>query len=128
MRMAGALAAKRQKEQTLAEQMRALKGSSYNQGPERDALQVVTKEKTAKNTQTIAHYSYKTPEGKKESVAVITQYYPKQIVYAFATIDRRIDGKLKRAATIAQERAHAHCRSVCSHYVTKASLASCAID
>ena len=81
MRMAGALAAKRQKEQTLAEQMRALKGSSYNQGPERDALQVVTKEKTAKNTQTIAHYSYKTPEGKKESVAVITQYYPKQIVY-----------------------------------------------
>ena len=126
--MAGALAAKRQKEQTLAEQMRAMRGSSYNQGPERDALQVVTKEKTAKNTQTIAHYSYKTPEGKKESVAVITQYYPKQIVYPFAKIDRRIDGKLMRAATIAQERAHAHSRSRCWHYVKDALLASGVIE
>src|SRR5213596_3026440 len=124
MRMAGALAA----EQNLAEQTRAMRRSSYNQGPERDALQVVTKEKTAKNTQTIAHYSYKTPEGKKESVAVITQYYPKQIVYPFAKIDRRIDGKLMRAATIAQERAHAHSRSMCWHYVKEALLASGVID
>ncbi len=119
---------KRQKEQTLAEQTRAMRRSSYNQGPQRDALQVVTKEKTAKNTQTIAHYSYKTPEGKKESVAVITQYYPKQIVYPFAKIDRRIDGKLMRAATIAQERAHAHSRSMCWHYVKEALLASGVID
>ncbi len=126
--MAGALAAKRQKEQTLAEQTRAMRRSSYNQGPQRDALQVVTKEKTAKNTQTIAHYSYKTPEGKKESVAVITQYYPKQIVYPFAKIDRHIDGKLMRAATIAQERAHAHSRSMCWHYVKEALLASGVID
>jgi len=124
----GALAAKRQKEQTLAEQTRAMRRSSYNQGPQRDTLQVVTKEKTAKNTQTIAHYSYKTPEGKKESVAVITQYYPKQIVYPFAKIDRRIDGKLMRAATIAQERAHAHSRSMCWHYVKEALLASGVID
>ena len=108
--------------------MRAMRGSSYNQGPQRDALQVVTKEKTAKNTQTIARYSYKTPEGKKESVAVITQYYPKQIVYPFAKIDRRIDGKLMRAATIAQERAHAHSRSMCWHYVKEALLASGVID
>ena len=122
--MAGALAAK----QTLAEQTRAMRRSSYNQGAQRDALQVVTKEKTAKNTQTIAHYSYKTPEGKKESVAVITQYYPKQIVYPFAKIDRRIDGKLMRAATIAQERAHAHSRSMCWHYVKEALLASGVID
>jgi hypothetical protein len=128
MRMAGALAAKRQREQTLAEQTRAMRGSSYNHGPQRDALQVVTKEKTAKNTQTIAHYSYKTPEGKKESVAVITQYYPKQIIYPFAKIDRRIDGKLMRAATIAQERAHAHSRSMCWHYVKEALLASGVID
>jgi hypothetical protein len=89
---------------------------------------VVTKEKTAKNTQTIAHYSYKSPEGKKESVAVITEYYPKQIIYPFAKIDRRIDGKLMRAATIAQERAHAHSRSMCWHYVKEALLASGVID
>jgi hypothetical protein len=47
--------------------------------PSRD--QEITKEKTAKRTRTVAHYSYETPEGKKESAPVITQYYPKQIVY-----------------------------------------------
>ena len=75
----------------------------------RDTVEVVTKERT----RTVAHYSYKTPEGKKESIPVITHYYPKQIVYPFAKIDRHIDGKLMQAATIAQERAHAHSRSMC---------------
>ena len=74
------------------------------------------------------HYSYKTPEGKKESAPVITHYYPKQIVYPFARIDRHLDGKLMQAATIAQERAHAHSRSMCWHYVKEALLASGAID
>ena len=58
----------------------------------------------------VARYSYKTPQGKKESVPVITQYYPKQIVYPLAKIDRHIDRKLMQAATIAQERANAHSR------------------
>ena len=90
--------------------------------------QETTKEKTAKGTRTVAHYSYKTPEGKKESAPVITQYYPKRIVYPFAKIDRHIDGKLMQAATIAQERAHAHSRSMCWHYVKEALLASGVID
>ncbi len=94
--------------------------------PSRD--QETTKEKTAKRTRTVAHYSYRTPEGKKESAPVITQYYPKQIVYPFAKIDRHIDGKLMQAATIAQERAHAHSRSMCWHYVKEALLASGVID
>jgi hypothetical protein len=94
--------------------------------PSRD--QETTKEKTAKGTRTVAHYSYKTPEGKKESAPVITHYYPKRIVYPFAKIDRHIDGKLMQAATIAQERAHAHSRSMCWHYVKEALLASGVID
>jgi hypothetical protein len=79
-------------------------------------------------TQPATHYSYKTPAGKKESIPVITHYYPKRIVYPFAKIDRHIDGKLMQAATIAQERAHAHSRSMCWHYVKEALLASGVID
>jgi hypothetical protein len=94
--------------------------------PGRD--QEITKEKAAKGTRTVAHYSYKTAEGKKESIPVITQYYPQRIVYPFAKVDRHIDGKLMQAATIAQERAHAHSRSMCWHYVKEALLASGVID
>ena len=94
--------------------------------PSRD--QEITKEKTVKRTRTVAHYSYKTAAGKKESAPVITQYYPKRIVYPFAKVDRHIDGKLMQAATIAQERAHAHSRSMCWHYVKEALLASGVID
>jgi hypothetical protein len=75
-----------------------------------------------------SHFSFKTSEGKKESAPVITQYYPKQMVYPFAKIDRHIDHKLMQAATIAQERAHAHSRSRCWHYVKDALLASGVID
>jgi hypothetical protein len=74
------------------------------------------------------HFSFKSPEGKKDSAPVITHYYPKRIVYPFAKIDRHIDGKLMQAATIAQERAHAHSRSRCWHYVKEALLASGVID
>jgi hypothetical protein len=76
----------------------------------------------------IAHYDFKTPEGKQESVPVITHYYPNQIVRPLATADRHLDPKLTRAATIAQERAHAHSRSMCWHYVKEALLASGVID
>jgi hypothetical protein len=75
-----------------------------------------------------SHFSFKTSEGKKESAPVISQYYPKQMVYPFAKIDRHIDHKLMQAATIAQERAHAHSRSRCWHYVKEALLASGVID
>ena len=101
--------------------------TSRDQETKKNTVQVIT-EKTAKRTQTVAHYSYKTPDGKKESAPVITQYYPKRIVYPFAKIDRHIDGKLMQAATIAQERAHAHSRSMCWHYVKEALLASGVID
>ena len=79
-------------------------------------------------TQPYSRFSFKTPGGKKESIPVITQYYPDQIVYPYGKIDRHIDGRLMQAATIAQERAHAHSRSRCWHYVKDALLASGVID
>jgi outer membrane biosynthesis protein TonB len=79
-------------------------------------------------TQPYSRFSFKTPGGKRESVPVITQYYPKQIVYPYGKIDRHIDTRLMQAASIAQERAHAHSRSRCWHYVKDALLASGVID
>ena len=82
----------------------------------------------SKTTQPFGHFSFKTPEGKKESIPVISQYYPQQIVYPYGRIDRHIDSRLMQAATIAQERAHAHSRSRCWHYVKDALLASGVIE
>jgi hypothetical protein len=85
-------------------------------------------QQTVQTTQPYSRFSFKTPGGKKESVPIITQYYPNQIVYPYGKIDRHIDGRLMQAATIAQERAHAHSRSRCWHYVKDALLASGVID
>jgi hypothetical protein len=93
-----------------------------------EPVRPIAKPNRSETTQPIAHYSYKTAAGKKESIPVITQYYPKQIVYPFGKVDRQIDRKLMQAATIAQERAHAHSRSMCWHYVKEALLASGVID
>jgi hypothetical protein len=81
--------------------------------------------------QTVQHsnrFSFKTADGRNESVPVITDYYPKRIVYPFAKVDKRIDSRLVQAASLAQERAHAHSRSRCWHYVKDALLASGVID
>jgi hypothetical protein len=75
-----------------------------------------------------SHFNFRTAQGKQESVPVISNYYPKQIVYPFAKVDRHIDGRLMQAASIAEERAHAHSRSRCWHYVKEALLASGVID
>ncbi len=93
-----------------------------------EPVRAIEKPYRSEATRPAARYSFKTPQGKKESVPVITQYYPKQIVYPLAKVDRHIDRKLMQAATIAQERAHAHSRSRCWHYVKDALLASGVID
>jgi len=93
-----------------------------------EPVRPIEKQSSSEVTQPVTHYSYRTPAGKKESIPLITHYYPKQIVYPFAKIDRHINGKLMQAATIAQERAHAHSRSMCWHYVKEALLASGVID
>ncbi len=90
--------------------------------------QVATKGKTFEPVRPIPHYNFKTPDGREESVPVITHYYPNQIVHPLGTTDRHLDPKLTRAATIAQERAHAHSRSMCWHAVKEALLASGVIE
>jgi hypothetical protein len=71
-----------------------------------------------------SQFSYRDSAGKTQSVSVISKYYPKQIVQPFAKIDRRLDPKLMRAATLAEERANAHSKDRCWHYVKEALLAS----
>jgi hypothetical protein len=99
-------------------------GPTFTMDPVRPMGQQIV----SQTTQRYSRFSFKTAGGKKESVPVITQYYPNQIVYPYAKIDRHIDGRLMQAATIAQERAHAHSRSRCWHYVKDALLASGVID
>jgi len=61
------------------------------------------------------------------STRVVRYYWRKPIVHPPAHVDSRIDPKLQRAATIAQERANAHSMARCWHYVKEALLASGAI-
>jgi len=93
-----------------------------------DPVRPMGQQSVSQTTQPYSRFNFKTPGGKKESVPVITQYYPNQLVYPYGKIDRHIDGRLMQAATIAQERAHAHSRSRCWHYVKDALLASGVID
>ena len=90
--------------------------------------QVASKVTTFEPVRPIARYNFKDPDGRQESVPIITHYYPNQIVHPLGTADRHLDPKLSRAATIAQERAHAHSRSMCWHAVKEALLASGVID
>jgi hypothetical protein len=93
-----------------------------------EPVRPMEQQSTSTPRRTAFHFSFKTPEGKKESAPVVTQYYPQRIVYPFAKVDRHIDSRLMQAATIAQERAHAHSRSRCWRYVKDALLASGVID
>jgi hypothetical protein len=93
-----------------------------------DPVRPMGQQTVSQTTQPYSRFSFKSAGGKNESVPVITQYYPNQIVYPYGKVDRHIDGRLMQAATIAQERAHAHSRSRCWHYVKDALLASGVID
>ena len=69
-------------------------------------------------------FVFKDPSGKATSVDVVQSYQPTKIARPFTTADRQLDPKLTRAATIAEERAHAHSRRQCWHAVKEALLAS----
>jgi len=69
-------------------------------------------------------FAFKDAQGKTQSVPIISKYYPRLIVHPFAKTDQRLDPKLLHAATLAEERAHAHSRERCWHYVKEALLAS----
>lgn len=73
-------------------------------------------------------FTYRDPAGQPTTAEILRGYQPKQIVHPFAKIDPSVDPKLRRAATIAQERARAYTRRRCWRYVKEALLASGAID
>src|SRR6266576_6232484 len=69
-------------------------------------------------------FDYTDASGKKQSVDVVDKYYPKKIVRPIANVDAQIDPKLRRAATIAEERARAHSLSKCWRFVKEALVAA----
>jgi hypothetical protein len=75
-----------------------------------------------------SRFVYQDAQGKTRSASVVTKYYPKKIEHPFAKVDGRLDARLMRAATIAEERAHAHSREQCWRYVKEALLASGAVN
>jgi hypothetical protein len=68
-------------------------------------------------------FNYTDASGKKQSAEVVDKYYPKKIVQPIAK-DAQIDPKLRRAATIAEERARAHSLSKCWRFVKNALVAA----
>ena len=72
-------------------------------------------------------FNYTDRSGKKQSVEVVDKYYPKKIIHPFANVDPQIDPKMRRAATIAEERAKAHSLSKCWHFVKEALVAAGAV-
>ena len=69
-------------------------------------------------------FDYRDASGKRHPVEIIDKYQPKKIVHPFAKLDPKIDPKLCHAATIAEERAHAHSHSLCWHFVKEALVAA----
>jgi hypothetical protein len=72
-------------------------------------------------------FVFKDSAGNEVAVPVIDEYRKDRIVQPLAKVDPKLDPKLTRAASIADERAHAHSKSRCWHYVKEALLASGAV-
>src|SRR5256886_15504984 len=75
-----------------------------------------------------SRFVFKDADGKTDSAEVVTKYAPKKIVRPFAKMDSSVDSKLRRAASIAEERAHAHSREKFWHYLKQALLASGSVN
>jgi hypothetical protein len=75
-----------------------------------------------------SEFVFKDRDGKTVSAPIVDEYQKKKIVYPTAKVDPRVNPQLVRAATIAQERAHAHSKMRCWHYVKEALVASGVVD
>jgi hypothetical protein len=73
-------------------------------------------------------FVFKDRNGKTVSAPVVDEYQKKKLVFPTAKVDPKLDPRLMRAASIAQERSHAHSKSRCWRYVKEALLASGVID
>jgi hypothetical protein len=69
-------------------------------------------------------FVYRDGTGRVTSVKIIRHYWSKPIIHPFAKIDPRLDPRLAKAATFAQERAHAESQEQCWHYVKTALVAT----
>ena len=73
-----------------------------------------------------SHFFYKDGSGRFGSVRIIRRYWT--IAHPNAKIDPRIDPRLRRAASIAQERANARSRARCWQYVKQALVSAGAVS
>ena len=73
-------------------------------------------------------FYYKDKNGRTTSARIIYRYRRVQIVHPLARVDSRLDPRLLRAASIADERAHAHSKARCWHYVKEALVAAGAVS
>jgi hypothetical protein len=72
-------------------------------------------------------FYYKDTSGRSTSAPIISRYQNTRIVHPLAHVDPRLDPKLMRAASIADERSHARSKARCWHYVKEALVASGAV-
>lgn len=75
-----------------------------------------------------SRFYYKETSGKTGAARIVRRYWKVRIVHPLAKVDPRIDPKLRRAATIAEERAHARSKARCWHYVKHALVAAGVIN
>ena len=73
-------------------------------------------------------FQFKDATGKTISAPLAGDSEKRKFTAPIAKIDPHLDPKLAKAATIAQERAHAHSKSRCWHYVKEALVASGAVS
>jgi len=73
-------------------------------------------------------FVFRDADGKTDSADIVTSYAPKKLLHPYAKMDASVSPKLTKAATIAEERAHAHSREQCWHYVKEALVASGAVS
>ena len=72
-------------------------------------------------------FSFTDASGQQTSVPLVQESEKRQLAAPFKKFDPRLDPSLTKAATIAQERAHARSKSKCWRYVKQALLASGAV-
>ena len=75
----------------------------------------------------LPQFTFTDANGQQSSVPFVEESEKRQLAAPFKKFDDRLDPALTRAATIAQERAHARSKSKCWRYVKQALLASGAI-
>ena len=75
-----------------------------------------------------SRFYYSDFDGSIGSARILRHSWRMPVVHPDAAVDSRLDPRLRRAATIAQERANARSRSRCWQYVKQALVASGVID